>query len=91
METRLIDALGIGKLPRNAFYGDGEPIDPSDIIQIQKAFAAEAVTFNWKRGDVLVLDNMQVAHGRQSYSGNRLVLASMTQPYSTLLSGPTDN
>jgi alpha-ketoglutarate-dependent taurine dioxygenase len=84
-EHDLLNAFGVDGLPRNAFYGDGEPISASDLESIRAAFAAEAITFTWQANDLLLVDNMQVAHGRRSYVGKRLVLVTMTNPYSRML------
>jgi hypothetical protein len=45
------------------------------------AFAREATVFSWQENDVLLLDNMQVAHGRRSYIGERRVLVAMSGLY----------
>ena len=38
-----------------------------------------AVSFAWRRGDVLMLDNMLVAHGRATFKGDRRVVVAMAQ------------
>ena len=37
--------------------------------------------FAWHEGDIMLLDNMSVAHAREPFVGERLVLAAMTNPY----------
>lgn len=81
----LIDLFGIDNLPRNSFYGDGRPISDDILTAVRDAFSAEAISFPWKAGDVLLLDNMQVAHGRRPYSGPREVLVALSDPYSALV------
>lgn len=66
-------------LPRNTYYGDGSPIEPEVLDEIHQAFAAEAVSFPWQAGDVLLLDNMLTAHGRTPYVGPRRVLTGMAE------------
>ncbi len=68
-------------LPYNTFYGDGSPIRDETLRELREAYRAEAVSFPWERGDVLVLDNMLVAHGREPFLGEREILAAMVDPY----------
>jgi alpha-ketoglutarate-dependent taurine dioxygenase len=37
----------------------------------------EMIEFAWKEGDVMVLDNMTVCHGRAPYNGRRRVAVAM--------------
>jgi alpha-ketoglutarate-dependent taurine dioxygenase len=68
--------------PTHATYGDGSSIEPETIGALSDAYRAETVRFNWQRGDVLLLDNMRVAHGREAFQGPRTVLVSMKRPTS---------
>jgi alpha-ketoglutarate-dependent taurine dioxygenase len=40
------------------------------------------VLFPWQSGDVILLDNMLMAHGRTPFAGSRKVVAGMAQPMS---------
>lgn len=71
------------ELPRNAFFGDGSPLDPEDLAHIRSAYLAESVVFPWKSKDVMVLDNMLVSHARNPFKGQRRVLAGMGDGYSS--------
>jgi alpha-ketoglutarate-dependent taurine dioxygenase len=82
MEQDLIDLFGASKLPRNARYGDDGEIATEDLDAIRAAFNAEAVNIEWQAGDVVVLDNMIMAHGRRPFSGDRRILASLLNKYS---------
>jgi alpha-ketoglutarate-dependent taurine dioxygenase len=66
-------------LPNQTFYGDGETIEPPVMAQLQQAYLDEKVIFDWKKGDVLVLDNMLSSHGREPFQGERSVLAAMSE------------
>lgn len=81
-EKVLLEVYGMENLPRNAYYGDGEPIDRRDLDRVRSALDAESVAFTWQTGDVLLVDNMRVAHGRRPYEGARSVVVAMGSPYS---------
>lgn len=66
-------------LPRNAYYGTGEPIAVEDLEEIRKAYRQEAVTFGWRAGDILLLDNMLAAHARNPFTGQRRVVVGMSE------------
>jgi len=66
-----------GEPPRNAYYGDGSPIDEDALEGIRAAYANEAVVFPWEKSDILVLDNMLTAHGRRPYRGGRRIVVGM--------------
>jgi alpha-ketoglutarate-dependent taurine dioxygenase len=73
----LSDTLALEDLPRNVFYGDGSPIDPAVLEGIRNRYDAQAVRFTWQPGDVLMVDNFLVAHGRDTYVGPREILVAM--------------
>jgi alpha-ketoglutarate-dependent taurine dioxygenase len=68
-------------LPRHAYYGDGAEIAIEQLETVRTAFAEEQVAFAWQAGDILLLDNMRVAHGRRPFTGSRSVLAALLDPY----------
>ncbi|WP_193197120.1 non-ribosomal peptide synthetase [Nostoc sp. MG11] len=67
-------------LPYNTFYGDGSPIENSVIAEIREAYQQEIIIYPWQKGDILMLDNMLTAHGRNPYSGSRKILTAMGEP-----------
>lgn len=76
----LVGAAG-DELPRNTFYGDGSIIDDNDLNSVRAVYESEKVVFTWQRGDVLLVDNMLVAHGRRPYRGARKIVVGMGQMY----------
>jgi amino acid adenylation domain-containing protein len=68
------------ELPRNAYYGDGSEISDTELDEVREAFRKATVLFPWQHGDLLLLDNMLVAHGRTPYTGNRKILVAMADP-----------
>ena len=68
-------------LPYNTYYGDGGEI-PADVIEhINDAYEAERVKFAWQEGDVLMIDNCRIAHGREPYTGERLTLVALMEGF----------
>lgn len=76
-QRTLIDEFGIDNIPRNAFYGDGSPIEEGVIEHIREAYEQEKVQFSWQRGEIMILDNLLFAHGRSSFEGARRVIVAM--------------
>lgn len=67
-------------VPYNTYYGDGSPIEDHVVQAITEAYDYEKITFPWREGDVLMLDNMLTAHGRNPFVGTRKVLVAMADP-----------
>jgi alpha-ketoglutarate-dependent taurine dioxygenase len=65
------------ELPRNVYYGDGSPIETEVMAEIGEAYERAVVAFPWQQGDILMLDNMMVAHGRNSFTGKRKIVVAM--------------
>lgn len=79
----LLDMFAEQDLPYMTYYGDASPIDPSHVKQITEAYDKEKVIFPWQQGDILLLDNMSVAHAREPYSGDREIIVAMAEPCSS--------
>jgi alpha-ketoglutarate-dependent taurine dioxygenase len=67
-------------MPRNCYYGDGNPIPVPDLDAVRASYAKASQSFHWHEGDLLLLDNMLVAHGRQPFQGSRRILVAMAEP-----------
>lgn len=78
----LLSAFKPEDLPRNAYYGDGSPIEDSVLEEIRHIYQQEIIVFPWEEGDILLLDNMLAAHGRMPFSGSRKVVVGMAEPFS---------
>lgn len=70
-------------LPRNVYYGDGSVIENSVVDDIGELYQQNAVKFRWQEGDVLMLDNMLIAHGRSPFAGPRKIVVAMGQMMSS--------
>ena len=70
------------ELPYNTYYGDGSTVPDSVMEEVRRAYSEETIAFPWQKGDLLMLDNMLVAHGRHPFSGARRILTAMGEPHS---------
>lgn len=65
------------EMPRSCSYGDGSPIPDAVMTEILEVFGSLETAFPWQLGDVLVVDNVACAHGRNPYRGKRVLLVAM--------------
>ncbi|MEH2065253.1 MAG: amino acid adenylation domain-containing protein [Nostoc sp.] len=75
----LLSTFGDKKLPRNVYYGDGTPIEDSAIAEINEVYQQSQTSFTWQQNDILMLDNMLTAHGRNPYIGDRKLVVAMAE------------
>ncbi|QCG91751.1 TauD/TfdA family dioxygenase [Azospirillum sp. TSH100] len=68
------------ELPRHVFHGDGSPIADADLDHIRAVLDKCTRSFPWQEGDVMMLDNMLAAHGRDPFTGARKVVVAMADP-----------
>jgi amino acid adenylation domain-containing protein len=78
-ETResILSLFSEDGLPRNCYYGDGTPISDADMDSILDVYRELEVSFPWQPGDILMLDNLLTAHGRNAFSGRRKILVAL--------------
>jgi amino acid adenylation domain-containing protein len=69
------------RLPRNVLYGDGTPIEADIVRGILETYWQASVSFPWQAGDLLLLDNMLVAHARNPFVGPRKIVVAMGDLY----------
>lgn len=65
------------KFPQYAYYGNGEEIPEQTLKFVTSTQFEKALIFQWEPGDLLILDNMLMAHGRMPFSGDRKIFVSM--------------
>ena len=73
----LFKELGEKNLPRNAFYGNGSVIDIQELEHIRQIYESEKIKFMWQKNDIMILDNLLMAHGREPFSGERKLVVAM--------------
>ncbi|TMQ95634.1 TauD/TfdA family dioxygenase [Actinomadura soli] len=76
--TELYDILPPEEFPQYVTFADGTPIPDAHIEQILNRGLECAVDVDWRDGDVLLIDNVLIAHGRRPFTGKRRVLVAMS-------------
>ncbi|HVR08094.1 MAG TPA: condensation domain-containing protein, partial [Thermoanaerobaculia bacterium] len=64
-------------LPIFATYGDGTPLEDEALAAVRSAYQQATIASPWQEHDVLLLDNMLMAHGRNPFSGPRRIVVAM--------------
>lgn len=76
----LLELCGEEGLPNNTYYGDGGVI-PDDVVEhLRDCYRSASVRFDYRKDDLLVVDNMLVSHGREPFTGPRQIAVAMAEP-----------
>jgi hypothetical protein len=76
----LRNVYGPSGLPFSTAYGDGSPIPAEVIDVINESYGHATAGEPWHPGDVLVVDNLRMAHGREPYKGAREIVVLLGDP-----------
>ncbi|TQF02712.1 TauD/TfdA family dioxygenase [Kitasatospora acidiphila] len=76
----LVAEFGPEGLPFNTFTGDGSPLDKDTVDLINDVYEKHTVREPWQRGNLMVVDNLRVAHSREPYQGDREILVGLGEP-----------
>ena len=68
---------GEATLGNHVTYGDGGEIDVADLEAIRAVNRSVEIVFPWQAGDVMVIDNILMMHGRKPYRGRRSIVVAM--------------
>ncbi|QUQ67505.1 TauD/TfdA family dioxygenase [Kutzneria sp. CA-103260] len=85
----LVDEFGQDGLPFETSFGDGEPVTKEDLAAIDAAYVDATMRRSWQPGDVMVVDNILAAHGREPFRGDRRIVVAMGDPVSVRDCQPT--
>jgi len=77
VRSALTETVATEELPRNVVFGDGAAIPDEMVTAVCQAYEACEVSYPWREGDVLLLDNMRVCHARNRYSGTRKLAVAL--------------
>ncbi|WP_320777627.1 TauD/TfdA family dioxygenase [Streptomyces sp. CRN 30] len=76
----LTDVYGEDGLPFDTRFGDGAPIGEDVVRAINAVYDRHTLREPWETGDLLLVDNIRTAHGREPFEGPREVLAALGDP-----------
>ncbi|WP_198047573.1 TauD/TfdA family dioxygenase [Kutzneria sp. 744] len=89
LRAYLLDDLAADELPYNTMFGDGKPLTEQDVEALARAYDAATLRETWQAGDVILVDNLLAAHGRDPYRGDRMILVAMGEPVDLTDCAPT--
>ncbi|KOG30990.1 MULTISPECIES: TauD/TfdA family dioxygenase [Streptomyces] len=74
--TIMVKAFG-EYLPMNTYFGDGSPFSDDDLAAILHAYDSVRIDVAWRRGDLLITDNIIMAQGRSAFEGTPEFLVAL--------------
>lgn len=66
------------ELPMYVTFGDDSKVTEEIIKEVTATIDDLMIVRKWKKSDIVIVENMLVAHGRKSYQGDRKIIVSMT-------------
>jgi alpha-ketoglutarate-dependent taurine dioxygenase len=85
----LVDCYGEDGLPFNTRFGNGEPIGEDVVRLINDAYETVVVSEPWQAGDLMLVDNVRTAHGREPFDGAREIVVGMVDATALADCAPT--
>jgi alpha-ketoglutarate-dependent taurine dioxygenase len=67
----------VDRYPYNVQYGDGRPVAAQDLATVYDAMDRLTLAPRWRTGDLMLLDNRWIAHGRGVYLGSREIQVAL--------------
>ncbi|MFI2612131.1 TauD/TfdA family dioxygenase [Kitasatospora sp. NPDC018619] len=78
----LLEEYGPRSIPTNTFHADGTEITPEVIEALHAGYRDHQLDVTCRTGDVLIVDNLSVAHGRAPFVPPRELFVSMADALS---------
>jgi hypothetical protein len=75
----IMDMLPATEIPYHTFFADGSDISRNCIEDLMNIYEKHSLRFEWKKGDLLLFDNMLLAHGRDPFLGDRQLFVGMVK------------
>jgi alpha-ketoglutarate-dependent taurine dioxygenase len=76
----LVEVYGSEGLPFNTSFGTGDAIGEDVVQVINETYEANTLREPWQAGDLLLVDNIAMAHSREAFKGDRELLVAMADP-----------
>ncbi len=76
----LVDVYGSDGLPFNTSLGNGDAIGEEVVQAINETYEACTMVEPWQAGDLMLIDNVRMAHSREAFDGEREVLVALADP-----------
>ena len=76
----LVEVYGSEGLPFNTSFGTGDAVGEDVVQVINKTYEANTLREPWQAGDLLLVDNIAMAHSREAFKGDRELLVAMADP-----------
>jgi hypothetical protein len=89
LRRTLLDEFGEHGLPFNTALGDGTSLTQDELHVLQDAYDAATLRRTWEAGDLLLVDNVLMAHGRDAFRGDRRIVVAMGEPVELAACRPT--
>jgi alpha-ketoglutarate-dependent taurine dioxygenase len=81
VQEGLLGLFGEDDLPTDTYYGDGGKIPDDVVAHLRACYRDASRRFDWRQGDVMVVDNMLTAHGREPFTGPRRIAVAMAEEH----------
>lgn len=85
----LVETYGEDGLPFETFVGDGTPLTREEADALNAAYTKVTRRETYQKGDLLLVDNILNAHGREAFEGDRKILVAMGDPVPLDACSPT--
>jgi len=76
----LLETYGDDGLPFDTLLGNGDALSREDVDVLNQIYDQVTVRETWERGDLLLVDNILSAHGREAFRGDRKIVVAMGEP-----------
>jgi alpha-ketoglutarate-dependent taurine dioxygenase len=76
----LVETYGEDGLPFATYVGDGTPLTRDEAAALNAVYDEVTVRETWQQGDLMLVDNILCAHGREAFQGNRKIVVAMGEP-----------